>query len=75
LQWPERDRNAAPRFGLSPRLRQFRAAHRINQGGMPDWARIPESDFRFAPCRDAEDAAAKITEFVCSPGSCAGSSD
>ena len=39
-------------------------AHRINQGGMPDWARDPESDFHFVPCRDAEDAAAKIIEIV-----------
>jgi exodeoxyribonuclease V alpha subunit len=39
-------------------------AHRINQGGMPDWARDPESDFHFVPCRDAEDAAAKIVEIV-----------
>ena len=30
-------------------------AHRINQGGMPDWARDPDSDFHFVPCRDAED--------------------
>jgi exodeoxyribonuclease V alpha subunit len=39
-------------------------AHRINQGGMPDWARDPDSDFHFVPCRDAEDAAAKILEIV-----------
>ena len=24
-------------------------AHRINQGGMPDWARDPDSDFHFVP--------------------------
>ncbi len=39
-------------------------AHRINQGGMPDWARDPDSDFHFVPCRDAEDAATKIVEIV-----------
>jgi exodeoxyribonuclease V alpha subunit len=39
-------------------------AHRINQGSMPDWARDPKSDFHFVPCRDAEDAAAKIIEIV-----------
>jgi exodeoxyribonuclease V alpha subunit len=39
-------------------------AHRINQGGMPDWARDPDSDFHFVACRDAEDAAAKIIEIV-----------
>jgi exodeoxyribonuclease V alpha subunit len=39
-------------------------AHRINQGGMPDWAWDPHSDFHFVPCRDAEDAAAKIIEIV-----------
>ena len=39
-------------------------AHRINQGGMPDWARHPDSDFHFVACRDAEDAAAKIIEIV-----------
>jgi exodeoxyribonuclease V alpha subunit len=31
---------------------------------MLDWARDPESDFHFVPCRDAEDAAAKIVEIV-----------
>jgi exodeoxyribonuclease V alpha subunit len=39
-------------------------AHRINHGDMPDWARDPESDFHFVPCRDAENAAAKIIEIV-----------
>ena len=39
-------------------------AHRINQGAMPDWARDPESDFHFVPCRDAEDGAAKVVEIV-----------
>jgi exodeoxyribonuclease V alpha subunit len=39
-------------------------AHRINQGGMPDWARDPHSDFHFVACRDAEDGAAKIIEIV-----------
>jgi exodeoxyribonuclease V alpha subunit len=39
-------------------------AHRINQGGMPDWARDPDSDFHIVACRDAEDAAAKIIEVV-----------
>ena len=39
-------------------------AHRINRGGMPDWARDPDSDFHFVPCRDAEDGAAKIIEIV-----------
>jgi exodeoxyribonuclease V alpha subunit len=39
-------------------------AHRINHGDMPDWARDPDSDFHFVPCRDAEDAAAKIIEIV-----------
>jgi exodeoxyribonuclease V alpha subunit len=39
-------------------------AHRINQGGLPDWARDPDSDFHFVACRDAEDAAAKIIEIV-----------
>jgi exodeoxyribonuclease V alpha subunit len=39
-------------------------AHRINQGGMPDWARDPESDFHFVACRDAEDGVAKIIEIV-----------
>jgi exodeoxyribonuclease V alpha subunit len=39
-------------------------AHRINQGGMPDWARDPHSDFHFVACRDAEDGVAKIIEIV-----------
>jgi exodeoxyribonuclease V alpha subunit len=39
-------------------------AHRINRGGMPDWARDPDSDFHFVPCRDAEDGVAKIIEIV-----------
>jgi exodeoxyribonuclease V alpha subunit len=39
-------------------------AHRMNQGGMPDWARDPDSDFHFVACREAEDAAAKIVEIV-----------
>ena len=39
-------------------------AHRINQGGMPDWARDPDSDFHFVPCRDPEDGVAKIVEIV-----------
>jgi exodeoxyribonuclease V alpha subunit len=39
-------------------------AHRINQGGMPDWTRDPRSDFHFVSCRDGEDAAAKIGEIV-----------
>jgi exodeoxyribonuclease V alpha subunit len=39
-------------------------AHRINQGRMPDWARDPESDFHFVPCRDPEDGSAKIIEIV-----------
>jgi exodeoxyribonuclease V alpha subunit len=39
-------------------------AHRINQGRMPDWARDPDSDFHFVPCRDADDGAAKIIEIV-----------
>jgi exodeoxyribonuclease V alpha subunit len=39
-------------------------AHRTNLGLMPDWTRDPDSDFHFVPCRDAEDAAAKIIEIV-----------
>jgi exodeoxyribonuclease V alpha subunit len=39
-------------------------AHRINHGGMPDWARNPDSDFHFIACRDAEDGIAKIIEIV-----------
>jgi exodeoxyribonuclease V alpha subunit len=39
-------------------------AHRINQGGMPDWARDPESDFHFVSCTDAKEAGARIVEIV-----------
>jgi exodeoxyribonuclease V alpha subunit len=39
-------------------------AHRINKGGMPDWAPDRDSDFHFVPCRDPEDAATKIVEIV-----------
>ena len=31
---------------------------------MPDWAPDRDSDFHFVPCRDPEDAAAKIVEIV-----------
>jgi exodeoxyribonuclease V alpha subunit len=39
-------------------------AHRINQGGMPDWARDSHSDFHFVACRDAEEGLARIIEIV-----------
>jgi exodeoxyribonuclease V alpha subunit len=39
-------------------------AHRINQGGMPDWAPDPHSDFHFVASRDVEDGLAKIIEIV-----------
>src|ERR671918_332988 len=39
-------------------------AHRINQGGMPDWTRDPHSDFHFIACRDVEDGLTKIIEIV-----------
>jgi hypothetical protein len=39
-------------------------AHLINHGSMPNWARDPDSDFHFVPCRDAEDGTAKIVEIV-----------
>jgi exodeoxyribonuclease V alpha subunit len=39
-------------------------AHRINQGGMPEWTRDPHSDFHFVACRDAEEGLARIIEIV-----------
>jgi exodeoxyribonuclease V alpha subunit len=39
-------------------------AHRINQGGMPEWTRDPHSDFHFVACRDAEQGLARIIEIV-----------
>jgi exodeoxyribonuclease V alpha subunit len=39
-------------------------AHRINQGGMPEWTPDPHSDFHFVACRDAEEGLAKIIEIV-----------
>ena len=51
-------------FRQAAQSRIIANAHRINQGGMPDWARDPDSDFHFVGCRNAEDAAAKIVEIV-----------
>jgi exodeoxyribonuclease V alpha subunit len=51
-------------FRQAAKSRIIANAHRINQGGMPDWTRDPRSDFHFVSCRDAEDAAAKIVEIV-----------
>jgi exodeoxyribonuclease V alpha subunit len=65
-----RDSAAVPVVRLTEVFRQaaesriIANAHRINQELMPVWTRAPESDFHFVPCRDAEDAAAKIIEIV-----------
>ena len=51
-------------FRQASQSRIIANAHRINQGGMPEWTPDPHSDFHFVACRDAEEGLAKIIEIV-----------
>ena len=51
-------------FRQASQSRIIANAHRINQGGMPEWTRDPHSDFHFVACRDAEEGLARIIEIV-----------